>query len=422
MASTTQGGLLPNDRAPQASTLEIPIADEIVRRPGYRRAQYRCEVATSLAGLEPHIAAWEDLERRSLDDNFYLSPPVLAATLRHFGDRHPYYVVFVYKSDDRGDRLVACAPFSLTPATLRVPVATLETLVSPYSYLSDPLLDRDHAPSALSAIWDWIEQPGQPWRLVVLRQVSVRSRAWPLTLAELDRRGCEHWVKESTPRAVLKRSWSFETYVEQWSASRRKGYRRKLRRLEALGEVEVVAHRRLGQAPDLAQRFMDLEAKGWKGENGTAMALDPSSSAFFSDITDASSAQGRLFFVELKLDGRSIAMTSNYILGHTMFAFKIAHDPQFEKFSPGTLVEIETIRMFHETPELLVGDGGTSGGSYLDSYWRDQTLMQVVYVSTSHFASELCIRAIPAATYAKRVVSKGLARLRGSHVSESIDS
>jgi len=396
-----------------APTAEAPDAAVASLR-GAGVIQYYCKEATSLEEIDPHVAAWKDLERRSLGDNFYLSPHVLMANLRQVGNVAPFHVVFVYGREDGGDRMVACAPFSLLAPTSGRPAATLASFASPYSYLSGVLLDRDHAAAALSAIWDWVERPKQPWQLVMLRLMNNRSPTWALLQKELDRRGRERWVKDRSPRAVLKRASSFEAHIARWSTSRRKGYRQNRRRLERLGTVEVVVHRDLVAVPDLAERFMDLEARGWKGQGGTAMAQLPSASAYFTQVTKASDEQGRLFFIELKLDGKPIGMTSNFVVGHTMFAFKSAYDPDFKQCSPGTLAEIETIRMFYETPELLAADGGTHGPSYLDSYWQDQILMPVVYVSTSHFASKLRLRLIRAATETKRALRSRLARLNGA--------
>ena len=76
-------------------------------------AEYSCTVVTTLEGLAPHLRAWEGLQSRTLEDNFYFSPGTHASTLRHFNDQRAY-VVFVYKREARETRLVACAPFSLS--------------------------------------------------------------------------------------------------------------------------------------------------------------------------------------------------------------------------------------------------------------------------------------------------------------------
>lgn len=369
---------------------------------------YRCEVATSLAEVMPHVAAWEELQRRSLEDNIYLSPSFLIASLRHFGHEHPYYVVFVYSTAGGKDRLIGCAPFSLLAPSWKVPLSALSTLVSPHVFLSHPLLDRDLATSALGVLWDWIEQPGQAWGLVVLRHMNARSPAWPLIVEELRRRRLQYWVKEVFQRAMLQRHESFEAYVASLSSKRRKNYRQKWRRLHALGSIEVVLHRNLRSVPDLATRFMAVEQRSWKGRQGSALAQSAADSAFLSEITRELGERDQLFFVELKLNGRPIAISANFVLGRTLFGFKTGYDSEFKEFSPGILMEIECVQFFHESPELTTGESGAAGHIFLDAYWRDVADMQLVYISTHRYQSRAYVRLIPLITRVKRAVANSL--------------
>ena len=180
---------------------------------------------------------------------------------------------------------------------------------------------------------------------------------------------------------MLGRFDSFEEYIGALRPARRKHYRRRWRQLQDAGTAQVVLHRRLDDVKDLAERFMHLERLGWKGERGSALASVPSNAAFFREVVENFARHEQLFFVELKLDGRPIAMTANFVSGRTMFAFKIAHDPAFKHLSPGILAEVQTVRLFLETPELVCGEGGCSGPSYLSSYWRDLREMRAVYVA-----------------------------------------
>jgi CelD/BcsL family acetyltransferase involved in cellulose biosynthesis len=370
----------------------------------------RCEVASSTSQLEPHIRAWEALGRRAMEDNFYFSPGVLCSALRHHGLGSRSRVVFVYAGDDSDRRLVGCAPFTLLAGKLGTSV--LSTFVAPHRYLSHPLLDRELAGPALAAIWDWVEQPEHPWSLVRLRHMSTKSPTWSLIQRELGRRGRALWVKGRFSRALLRRHASFDAYLSTLPASRRKKLRQRWRRLQKFGDVRVEIHRSLQRASDLAQRFMELEARSWKGQAGTALLRSRSDAAFFAEVTRAAADDHRLLFVELTVDGRPVAMTANFVLGRTMFAFKIAYDPAFQECSPGTLAEIETVRAFHEHPALEVADAGTPGTSHLDAYWLDSQHMQEVYLSTGRVPYEMFIRTMAGLTRTKRALQTRHAEIR----------
>ena len=150
---------------------------------------------------------------------------------------------------------------------------------------------------------------------------------------------------------------------------------------------------------------MELEVRGWKGDQGSALLQFPANEAFFTEITRAADEQRRLLFVEISVGDRPVAMAANFTLGRTMFAFKIAYDPAFASCSPGILAEVETVRAFHAESDLEAADGGTDGASYLDKYWLRRQEMQDVYTSTGGYAAELHLRATAGLTRAKRAVN-----------------
>jgi len=367
-------------------------------------------VATNYAEVASHLEAWEQLETRALDDNLYMTACFVGTALRHDAGSGNYRIVLVYKDNGSGRRLIACAAFSVRAPATNVPMTTLWSFDHRHTYLSHPLLDRDHAALAIRRIWDWVEQRRQPWSLVVLHRMRSDSPVTQLIAGELNRRGRTSWVKETFPRAMLHRHASFDTYLDSLPSSRRKEYRRRWKRLHRAGTVEFSVYRNLRSAPDLAARFMDIERKSWKGSIGTAMALDPKDAAFFTDLTENFAIQDQLFFGELRLNGRPIAISSNFRVGRTLFGFKTAYDPEFKAHSPGIIAEIETVRSFHEDPDLQTGDGGTLGESYLDGYWRDRGEINVLYVATPRLGSRIYLMIIPVLTTIKR---KGQALLRG---------
>jgi CelD/BcsL family acetyltransferase involved in cellulose biosynthesis len=134
---------------------------------------------------------------------------------------------------------------------------------------------------------------------------------------------------------------------------------------------------------------MDLEAKSWKASSGTALICREEDSAFFTDVVNSIGERKQLFFVELRLNGQAIAMTSNFVAGKTLFAFKVAYDPQYARFSPGLLNEFEGMRLFHDTDDLQIGESGSVQDSYIRHYWRGRADMFSVYVATPRFASSV---------------------------------
>lgn len=366
---------------------------------------YRLEELHSVDALEAHACELQALVDAGVEDNAYMAPAFLVPLLRAHGSKHPLRIVLVWQDQT----LVACAPLSMLRPTRRTPLPAISTALTPHGRILHPLVHRDHAAEALRVLWDWLCEPSHPWRVVLLEYLSTTSPFWSLLEKELRMRGSALWVRETHTRPMLERRASFEAYLSELPSSRRKGYRRRLRALEKSGRVEFILHRDRADCPDLAQRFMDLERQSWKGESGTAMALIAHDRAFFEHAVAAFAAERRLFFVEVRVDGTPIAMTSNFVQGRTLFAFKVAYRADYAQFSPGILAEMEGIKRFYNEPSLLRIDSGSGPDTYVRGYFRDAAEMQLVCVATPRVSARAFVRLMPTAIRLKNLARSVLA-------------
>ncbi len=331
------------------------------------------------------------MAERALEDTAYLSPAFLEPAVRHLVRGRPEQVVFIYRDDER---LVGVASFVEDPARPLHPFAALRTSAGPHAFCPEPLLDRECAADALRALCDWTS--GRRARSVVrFEPLAGDSPFLSLIGEELRRRGTPYHAWPSYERPRLSRPESFEAYLAALPKRRRQGVRQGQKRLAERGRLGTVLHRDLRNAPDLVERFLSLESLGWKGVRGVALAgRAPDLAAFVAATRDFADA-GRLFFVELTLESRPIAMTTGFVAGSTLFCFKSGYDPAFADCSPGILAEVETVRMFCETPELRRADAGTSGPTYLSGLWPEAVLMWTVCAATDSTASRAFVRLLP---------------------------
>ncbi len=370
-----------------------------------------CEAVSSLSALTPYVAEWSQLCRRATEDNVYMSPEFLLSVLRHFAPDGGFYVVFVLDTSCEARRLIGCAAFSLVPPAVKIPFWTLSTISSPYSYVNNPLLDRDQPTESIRVLWDWVEDESHPWRMVLLRKIREDLPSWQYMERELGKRGRDFVVKERERRALLFRFPSFEAYLASLPSSRRKQYRRCWRRLCRTGAVQIKLHHNLQQTTDLSERFMALEASGWKGTSGSAMLASERSRTFLREVVNALGRQDQLFAVELMVDGAPIAICLNFVQGRTLFAFKIGHSTLHAQYSPGILAEVTGVRLFLEQPTLLTGDGGNVGESYIDSFWRGRTFVSEIMVSTPSMLSRMFAASLPRARSVKGKIGSWIRRL-----------
>lgn len=129
------------------------------------------------------------------------------------------------------------------------------------------------------------------------------------------------------------------------NAGRRSDLRRMLRRAEKLGPVrcEVLSPTPAELEP-LLQAALEVEARSWKGRQGTALLRDPSRLSFFQRYATATAERGELRLCFLWIGERLAAMEFAVETGGSFWLLKIGYDEEFASCSPGVLLLVQAIR------------------------------------------------------------------------------
>jgi hypothetical protein len=267
--------------------------------------------------------------------------------------------------------LVAVMVAQAVMGTRSFPVPHLRTYAKPFTLLGGLLLDRDHAEGALEALFDHVGQRGWQGNGIELEDVWGDGPTYDLIQQIGKRRGLRVQVWNEKPRAVLRPQLD-RAQIEASEAAETRNLRRRIKRLGEKGEVRstVVAG---GPSFDKSlEAFLDLENRGWKGDNGSSLRAKAGHEAFFREAAARFGAQGRMVFVELRLDGQVVASTSNFVSGRAGFAFKIGWQPELASFSPGRLAELALLQHLYKDETLArldFLDSGATAGSYIENLW-----------------------------------------------------
>lgn len=119
--------------------------------------------------------------------------------------------------------------------------------------------------------------------------------------------------------------------------------RRRMRRLQRHG---AVSYRRIDGGEDAErgiEEFLALEASGWKGSAGSAIASDPRTAAFWRGVARAGAREGWLALRALDVEGRPVAMHLGLMHRGVYSMPKVAYDEQFAGCSPGQLLFGEVV-------------------------------------------------------------------------------
>ncbi|MEN8706736.1 MAG: GNAT family N-acetyltransferase [Nocardioides marinisabuli] len=297
--------------------------------------------------------AWHDLAGRAVEPNPYVEPgPVLAAA-RHLPAGADAELLVV----ERGGALELALPVLRSRSYRRVPVPTYRAWGHDDCFLETPLLDSPDLEatwrSALARLatgasgWLSFEQlPGDgPVRTAL--EGALASRAAPVALA-------------CTDRPVVHRR-AEPTYLDgRLSSSRRRRLGRWGRRLERELGAPIGLEERSAEDPEAAvARFLALEAAGWKGESGTALAADPARGAAFTETFVEAAARGRAQLWELRGGDTVVAALCVLVGGDGAFHVKTAFDEAFASTSPGLQLEVAVLEAFHDDPALGWIDSGS---------------------------------------------------------------
>ena len=216
---------------------------------------------------------------------------------------------------------------------------------SPHLVLADALLaDTFEARAALNAIRKCLAQEGLTWHALLLPAVREDSHGMRLGLA-LGRRAI---MRSAGGSRFFDATQPYGTLTGQFAGPLRKNLRKGMKRLEQTGAVEFLSVRGAdARMPWAFERFLALEASGWKGEAGagSAIALRESVTSFYRVLAQADGAELRAEINLLCLDGTPIAGQFATVCRSHRSIHKIAYDESFRHASPGTLLMAHAVQL-----------------------------------------------------------------------------
>jgi CelD/BcsL family acetyltransferase involved in cellulose biosynthesis len=235
------------------------------------------------------------------------------------------------------------------------------------------------SPDALAALAEQVARDRRPLLLPRIPATSptiaaLRSAFGPRALVRVSE-GSGH------PAIELNEDWAEPG--GGLSSSRRQALRRSRRRAEKLGEIAVSL---LAPAPDEVDALLDrafaIEARSWKGAEGTALVHSPDLARFVRRYAAATAALGTLRVQLLEIGDDPVAMQIGVEWRNRLWLLKIGYDEAFAAVSPGQILLAESVadaaRRGHDRYELL----GTAAP------WTD--------VWTKDVAPTVCVAVYPA--------------------------
>lgn len=337
----------------------------------------RVENVTAQAA-EAHVAAWRALAAHCLEPNVFLEPDFALAAARHLArDAAPRFLLVW---DDAGDHseLIGVCPLAHAAGLGRFLPQRIWT--HDQAPLGTPLLDRTLAKDALAAILSYARANGIMGLMFPL--LPQHGPVGQLLSAWTASQGCA--VQNFAPhqRAVLFAGANVKTYLENSvAAARRRKLKKARSQIEAQGTLSFRVFRTPPEIEKASEAFFALEAKGWKGQRGTAFLQSPQRSAFAREMTSKLAGENKFFIGSLELDGKPLAMSLMLESGSRAYWWKITYDESFAAYSPGVLLAIEMTQHLLADPTIALTDSCASDENpMIEHIWSERLTLVDLFV------------------------------------------
>lgn len=301
------------------------------------RAVPGVEETRSRAAFEALGPEWDALAAAT-DDQACYRHGFLRAWLENFAPEAALRLLTL-RSDD--GELEAALP--LVEQQVRWHGIPVRELASPTNFHSNrfDLLARD-ARGAAARFLSHLTQD-RTWDALRIADVPEGGRGFAL-LASAEALGHPTGIWDSHRSPYLALPQAFENLRALLDPGFRANLRRRRRRLEERGSVRV---ERVGggeRLPSALAEGLALEARGWKGREGTAIVQDRAARGFYADVAQDASRRGTLALYFLRVNGRAVAFDYALEDDRRCLVLKTAYDETVAECSPGQLLIEEILK------------------------------------------------------------------------------
>lgn len=297
------------------------------------------------------------LSNRTIEPNIFFNARFLAPAMPRLDDRDVRFMVMRDESATRS-RLRFVMPYTLERPGLALSAPVLRAWSTPFGPQGTPLIDHDDPVGVLEDLFDILGRKHLKMPdVMVLPELRVNRPVAQYIRTIALNRNLPLASIESRQRPFLESDLDGDAYLANaLSAHHRREYRRLWRRLSEKGVLTHAVSRNPEDVRIKFEDFLALEAGGWKGKRGSAMAIDRYQAAFAREAVNTLAERDGTRIHSLELDGRVIAALTVFVENGEAWTWKTAYDESLEAYSPGVLLMIEVVKNHLDDPNIIRTD------------------------------------------------------------------
>jgi CelD/BcsL family acetyltransferase involved in cellulose biosynthesis len=292
-------------------------------------------------------------------------------------------------------------------------VRVLRAFSHPFAPLSTPLVDlRKEAEEAIDRFAALLARLSPTMPLIFEDFAVGEPTARELMQALASHGFCVTPIL-SRERSVLKPSLDVrpDGFPDWLSRKTRRETSRLARRLAEVGKVEFETATDYLDVINRFEEFIALEARGWKGRNGSSLLAIKKTAAFARQSISDLAKERRASIHTLRLDGIVLASLIMLRSRDRYYPWKIAFDEGYGAYSPGIILMLESIKSLLSTPGFELADTLSAEGSWIERILSDRIELATLVVSLDPAKAGQAARALErfdaAKRFAKRLIGRG---------------
>ena len=306
---------------------------------------------------------WCDLFDRSVECNVFYGPDMLEPLATGPLGESSFRVMLAWRGAGSIRRLAGFMPITLAAT----PLAAVRGFQHHYVVGSIPLIDAENSAEVACALMDGLAE-ARPGALLILDDVRLDWPAWRVFRE----------AAEATDRAYEEGDEVFRAAVAPASsAAHVKGkiaqnLRRCEGRLAKFGAWSVTMPDDTARARQGLEALLTLEASGWKGAAGTALANNPETLEFARKAFDPGNLRPKPLFSVLELDGRPIAVSMHLAGTDNAANLKCAYDEEYAACSPGVVLDAAVANDLRREAFTPMLDSVAKPGHPVERLWPER--------------------------------------------------
>lgn len=324
-----------------------------------------------------HVESWNDLALHSSDPNPFFESWCLLPALRRL-ESDDVQILVVWEDDSR-QTMLGLIPIVVERKYRGLPIKRTTIWRHSYCFLSTPLIAKNRVAEVLGFMLNNIGER-KSWPSFVsmywlANESEVTLAVTGQSIAGFDPKGELH----TTSRAMVSAEGDYEsTFLPTLNKKKRKELRRNKNRLSELGDLKTVLVDKSLKSSDIdnaIQRFIKLENQGWKRDQGTAIACNKEHQCYFEESLLEGIRNGGAYIVSMTLDGNTIAsvIIIKSAPGSHAYTVKIASEAQYQQYSLGSLLILETTELAFENSVIRQIDScAASEHPMINRIWRER--------------------------------------------------